>query len=77
MSLQAAVAAAAADAAKRAWKQHQAQCAGCTKGSTSRGSSTRCAAGKQLRAAAVTAVAEMERERQADKAPDPGQEALF
>lgn len=76
-SLQAKLAAERAAAARTAWRQHQAHCPGCKKGSTGRGSSTLCREGKPLRAAAVLTAAELEREKKADKAPNPNQKTLF
>lgn len=77
MSMQTTIAAGIAEIAKSKWRQHQAHCPGCKKGSTGRGSSTLCAQGKPLRAAAVLAVAELERQKKTDKATDPDQGTLF
>lgn len=77
MSLQKTAAAAAASAAARDWRQHLEHCAQCSRArhaAARRGA--RCLGGAMLHAALQAAQNQLDYEREAERAPAPGQAAL-
>jgi hypothetical protein len=70
-------AAAAAAAARRAWRAHLDSCATCANARHRSRNRPRCAEGSGLRFALRAAELDLDAQREADRAPIPGQAALF
>jgi hypothetical protein len=77
MNLQLVLARAAAESADRRWRQHRPECPKCSSAQRARAPGMMCGAGRKLYDDMKACQADLVRERELDKLPLPGQQALF